>query len=237
MTKLIKFTLFLSFIFFVSCTSDNFITETELNGFTAQDIEVMEALKMNIQDQASAIKDSAQSYMKKNRHKITTMAISKNEVPSVQQMEKIGAASIQTLAIVGLPPSELDDLLPIEGNEAIYGMLAVEILNAWDPQDITLVNGEYQIKVDWEKAGSCLESALGIDLFKDVLWGGIAIWQTVKNGGGHVSKKVLLDTIKGVITSAGRKAGKEALGQIAKYGTGAWVAVTTISWANCYFGD
>lgn len=134
---------------------------------------------------------------------------------------QVGKQSIATFEQIGISRNEMETLLPYEGNEAIYGMLAVEIVSAIDEPELR--KSDYEIAIDWSKVRNCLVYAVsGIDL-EDLACIGVGAAIATKKMG----KDALMKYIKSVLSSIGSKA---ACGGVAS-----WVGITAVQWGWCYF--
>ena len=232
--QLSVFLLLLIPIVLSSCASQDLLSEIKTSeNFMQNDLVALSQLKKVVNDMRNTEQNILKGYSKRRMQSINSVQMTTSEITATSgQLVAVGQSCIKTFETMGVSKSELNDLLPIDGNEAIYGMLAVELMDAWDPNDIELVNGEYQVTVDWNKVGECILVALGGDIGREVWFECVNVYQQT---GGKVSKDVLIGAVKNIIKNVSKQIGEEKLKRIAQVGSRAWNVVIVGIWVQCYF--
>lgn len=230
MKSVILKVLFLSCVaIMLSCGNDEYdLNQSGSNlNFCASDLENLKELKTEVDDVKGVLVPPMHKAIRRARATTGKEILTIEESNKLQvELTTLGTKSVSTFEKVGISRQELNNLLPINGNEAIYGMLAVELMDALDTSDLVLVQGEYQIKVDRRKLELCLFKAVtGIDYEQ------IAKFTAAVGVLSLMSKDALQQYIKQILVGIAESASSKMWAG----GIAAWVAGTTVSWAWCYF--
>ena len=218
---------------FVSCTSDEeeFEPAKVEESFTLKDINALKQLKQKVQLAKVKMAKPVQTCIVETRATTGDEVLSPEALEEVTaQLNKVGAESIKTFEALGISRDELEEVCSIDGNEAFYGMMAVEIVDALDTDELIYTGGDCEIAINKGKAISCALQVLGFDapvIAVGAIWGGIKLGQSI-------AKKELKTFIIGLLKSVVNNAKGKLVSALAG-GPGFTIAVLVAQWTWCYF--
>lgn len=197
MNKIIKICVFL----FVGClfsachsNDDEMVVNAE-DGFTQADIANLKAMKQQMQEATEEIAVPMQRAIRRSRATTGEDELTEEETAVLRSRLKLaGTQTVASFNNLGISTAELNDMYRIDGNEELYGMVGISLVNGMELVDF---DGSTQVMFDSKKALECLGVAFGIDVPT------ITAIVTVSFGGQLVKcitkaqlKKLMISTIK-----------------------------------------
>ena len=216
----------LMFVFVViSCSNDNEglgeIQESPY--FTTSDISNLQLFKEHVEKSKKNMRPTATNAIRRNRAQVNGLdELTEDEIVSIRgHLSEVGEEAILLFESLGISKNDLDEACPLDQTE-LYGMIALEIVDALNPNDVLIAGPDCQIKVDTNKAVQCLLKTVGVDLWP-------IIDNTILAGFvGYMNKDALKKIALQALKSIASKAGLASLGAV---GFGLMVA----EWACCYW--